>query len=55
MCIGLEHCGCAQVMLNWGYHKECPGDAFDCFETEVTSMLTERIQYAAWTSALDMR
>ncbi|CAJ1368554.1 unnamed protein product [Effrenium voratum] len=35
------------VLLNWGYHTDCPGDGFKCFMTEVSSMLTERLQYVA--------
>ena len=36
-----------KVLLNWGYHTDCTGDGFKCFMTEVSSMLTERVQYAA--------
>ncbi|OLP99099.1 hypothetical protein AK812_SmicGene18380 [Symbiodinium microadriaticum] len=32
-----------QVLLNWGYHEDCTDDSFNCFMTEVTSMLTERV------------
>lgn len=35
------------VLLNWGYHTDCTGDGFKCFMTEVSSMLTERVQYVA--------
>lgn len=35
------------VLLNWGYHTDCSDDGFDCFMTEVSSMLTERVQYVA--------
>lgn len=41
-----------QVLLNWGYHTDCSDDGFDCFMTEVSSMLTERVQYAAWWTKL---
>mmetsp|Transcript_58869 Transcript_58869/g.122213 ORF Transcript_58869/g.122213 Transcript_58869/m.122213 type:complete len:315 (+) Transcript_58869:93-1037(+) len=37
----------ALVLLNWSYHQDCPDDSFNCFMTEVTSMLTERVQYVA--------
>ncbi|CAE7210865.1 CLC-E [Symbiodinium sp. KB8] len=37
----------ALVLLNWGYHEDCTDDSFNCFMTEVTSMLTERVQYVA--------
>ena len=36
-----------EVLLNWGYHTDCPGDGFKCFMTEVSSMLTERLQYVS--------
>ncbi|CAE7413315.1 SEC14 [Symbiodinium microadriaticum] len=37
----------ALVLLNWGYHQDCSDDSFKCFMTEVTSMLTERVEYVA--------
>ena len=41
-----------EVLLNWSYHQDCPDDSFNCFMTEVTSMLTERVQYVAWMPAV---